>query len=359
MLTTYHGKKVLITGHTGFKGSWLTQWLLELGSKITGYALAPYSDPSLFEVLELEKQINSIIGDVNDYEKFSRAIQEAEPDIIFHLAAQPLVRYSYQHPLETIKTNVLGTVNLLEIVRTLNLHTNIVVITSDKCYENKEWMFGYRENDPMGGYDPYSASKGATEILTESYKKSFFPLSSYDKHQVHLASARAGNVIGGGDWSVDRIVPDTVKALTEGRPIEIRNPYSTRPWQHVLEPLSGYIKMGAELLNSNELASQSFNFGPLIFSNRSVQDLVSSIIDLWGSGEWKTIEGITQKHEAKLLNLTIDKAFHLLKWTPVWNFDTTIQETTSWYQNYYQNQNQIKAFTVKQIKRYQDQIKYI
>ncbi len=354
-LNIYHGKKVLVTGNTGFKGSWICQWLLNIGANVHGLAIEPPTNPSLFKQLALDKYTKWHNTDIRNYNNVKKIIAEIKPEIIFHLAAQPLVRLSYNIPLETLETNIMGTVNLLEAVRETGLSTSIIVITSDKCYENQEWLFGYRENDPMGGYDPYSASKGAAELVVSSYRRSFFNPGKFERHGVKLSSARAGNVIGGGDWSIDRIVPDCIRYLKERNPIKVRNPLATRPWQHVLEPLGGYLLLGAKLLMC-EVAEvdkycSAFNFGPLISSNRTVEVLVKEIIENWGEGEWFYNEQ-DAVHEASLLNLTIDKAYHLLNWQPVWDFEETIKNTVGWYKQTLMHPDDIIELTNYQIKKY-------
>ena len=327
---SYQGKRVFITGHTGFKGSWLTQWLLMLGAEVTGYSLPPPTDPALFLQLELAGEIRHIEADIRDLERLSGFIVEARPDFVFHLAAQPLVRYSYKEPRETYEVNVLGTVNVLEALRRLDHPCAAVMITTDKCYENREWFYGYREEDPLGGYDPYSSSKAAAELVIAAYRRSFFGQS-----KIALASARAGNVIGGGDWAVDRIVPDCVRYLSRGESIPVRNPHATRPWQHVLEPLSGYLLLGARLSNVTNarepgLFASAFNFGPTLDSNRSVGELVEHVLSYW-PGRSHVESDTSAPHEAGRLNLATDKAFHLLGWSPVWNFEQTVKNTVDWY----------------------------
>lgn len=351
----YKDKKVLVTGNTGFKGSWLSQWLLLLGAEVYGYALQPPTVPSLFDQLELDKHCKHNTNDVRDLEALKKFIKEVKPDIIFHLAAQSLVRESYKNPIETIETNINGTANVLEAVRQLGLSTNIIVITSDKCYENQEWMHGYRENDPMGGYDPYSMSKGAAELVVAAWRRSFFNTNEYKNHGVKLASARAGNVIGGGDWADDRIVPDCMRSLQNEKEIFVRNPLATRPWQHVLESLGGYLVLGNKLMNlgMNELDiyCSGFNFGPLSSSNKSVEVLVKEILTNWGSGTW-AYRKENAFHEAFLLNLSIDKAYHLLNWQPVWNFKTTVKNTVDWYKTTFEHSEDILQITEKQITEY-------
>ncbi|QCX39138.1 CDP-glucose 4,6-dehydratase [Aureibaculum algae] len=353
-LDIYKNKKVLITGHTGFKGSWLSQWLLQLQAKVYGYALEAPTNPSLFGQLKLSEEMDCYLNDVRDLKALKTCIDEVKPDIIFHLAAQSLVRDSYEDPINTIETNINGTVNVLEAVRQLGISTTIVVITSDKCYENKEWIHGYRENDAMGGYDPYSMSKGAAELVVSSYRRSFFNPKDYKKHGVKLASARAGNVIGGGDWAKDRIIPDCMRALQKGEEIIVRNPYATRPWQHVLESLGGYLFLGCTLLEAKddliEILCSGFNFGPFTTSNKNVESLVTAVLENW-PGKWKYNES-EAVHEAFLLNLNIDKAVQILNWQPVWGFDSTIKNTVDWYYHQH-NSNNAKDITVSQIISYQ------
>ncbi len=360
-LQVYSGKKVLVTGNTGFKGSWISQWLLQLNAEIWGYALEPPTEPALFNQLELGKEIRHIHGDVRHFAAIKDCLQQVKPDIIFHMAAQSLVRESYLTPLATMETNVMGTANLLEAVRQLKLSTVIVIITSDKSYENQEWLFSYRENDPLGGYDPYSASKGAAEIVASSWRRSFFNPAAYKEHGVKVATVRAGNVIGGGDWAKDRIVPDCIRSLQNNEPIRVRNPFATRPWQHVLEPLGGYLLLGAKLLNSEEkdLAKycSAFNFGPLISSNKNVKILVEEIIKCWGNGSWDYNKE-EALHEASLLNLTIDKAYHLLEWHPLWDFKTTIEKTISWYKESFSNSVRVKELTSQQISAYSTDFRF-
>ncbi len=350
---TYRGKRVLITGHTGFKGAWLAEWLLSLGANVTGFALAPVTEPALFEQLGLARRLNHVLDDIRDIPSVRRVIEEAKPDFVFHLAAQPLVRLSYERPAETYATNVMGTVNVLEAVRCAKHPCVVVSITTDKCYENKEWVHSYREEDPMGGYDPYSSSKGAAELVISAYRRSYF---STPNSLVRVASARAGNVIGGGDWALDRIVPDCIRALQKGELIPVRNKVATRPWQHVLEPLSGYLWLGACLANpqlspfNSQLAS-GFNFGPALSSNRTVADLVQEILKHWPGG-WDDRSDPKAVHEAKLLNLATDKAHHFLGWSPVWPFAETIARTASWYRQADAAATDIRQLTTGQIQAY-------
>lgn len=347
----YRGKRVLVTGHTGFKGSWLTEWLVALGAKVTGFALPPDTQPSLFEQLRLSTQIDHRLGDVRDLPAVRRLIEETRPDFVFHLAAQPLVRRSYLEPVETYATNVMGTAHVLEAVRLVNHPCTLVAITTDKCYENKEWLHAYREDDPMGGYDPYSSSKGAAELVISAYRRSYFSTPS---SSVRLASARAGNVIGGGDWAENRIVPDCIRALARNEPVVVRNKTSTRPWQHVLEPLSGYLWLASRLHDRTEnipaLAS-GFNFGPAPASNRTVAALVDELLQHW-PGSWLDRSDPHAPHEAGRLNLAIDKAFHLLNWGPTWGFSHTVEQTVNWYRLCNRDLDAAAAITRRQIAEY-------
>jgi CDP-glucose 4,6-dehydratase len=312
----WQGKRVFLTGHTGFKGSWLSQWLLKLGAVVRGYSLEPPTDPSLYIALGLPADMDSRIGDVRDAESLKQAIVEFRPEIIFHLAAQPLVRLSYKEPRLTYETNVMGTLNLYEAVRACDSVKVVVSITTDKCYENREWVWGYRENDPMGGYDPYSSSKGCAEILSAAYRRSFFNPDQYGKtHQTALATARAGNVIGGGDWALDRLVPDCIRSLARGATISIRSPRATRPWQHVLEPLSGYLLLAQRMFSDGVSFSEGWNFGPGDDGVMDVETVVKNVIHAWGEGEYH-ITPDADYHEAHLLKLDISKARSLLKWKP-------------------------------------------
>jgi CDP-glucose 4,6-dehydratase len=326
----YLGKRVLVTGHTGFKGSWLCEWLISLGAEVAGYALDPQPHELLYGQLGLAGRLqHDHRGDLADRAALAGVVADFAPEIVFHLAAQPLVRLSYDIPVETFATNVMGTAHLLDAVRLAGHPCTVVAVTTDKCYENREWLHAYREEDPMGGHDPYSASKGAAELVISSYRRSYFPPDG----PVKLASARAGNVIGGGDWALDRIVPDCFRALRRGETIPVRNKIATRPWQHVLEPLSGYLWLAAALTNGlrpfPDLAS-AFNFGPNLTSNRTVAELVAELLKHAG-GEWTDASDPNARHEASKLNLAIDKAFHLLEWKPVWSFEETIAQTAAWY----------------------------
>ncbi len=330
----YKGKRVLVTGHTGFKGSWLTIWLKELGAEVIGYSLDPKTDNDNFVLSGLEDRITDIRGDIKNYTQLADVFEKYQPEIVFHLAAQPLVRLSYEFPRETFEDNVMGTINVLECVRNTQSVKVCVNITSDKCYDNKEWIWGYKETDPMGGYDPYSASKGCSELVISSYINSFFNPSAYSIHQKVVASVRAGNVIGGGDWSENRIIPDCIRALESGRPIEIRNPHSVRPWQHVLEPLSGYLWLASQMQCDPEKYAGAWNFGPNDESIITVADVVGKVIDHYGKGSWSDQSLPGQLHEAKLLNLDCSKAKFLLKWKPTLDMEQCIELVVDWYKKY-------------------------
>lgn len=328
----FRGKSVWLSGHTGFKGAWLATWLLELGARVHGYALKPATTPSLFEQLGLADALQHEIGDIRDAGAVERSIRAAAPEFVFHLAAQPLVRLSYEEPVETYQTNVMGTVHVLEALRKIQRPCAVVIVTTDKCYENREWLHAYREEDPLGGHDPYSSSKAAAEIAVAAYRRSFFDPPTNPK--VKIATARAGNVIGGGDWASDRIVPDTIRALQQNQSVAVRNKGSTRPWQHVLEPLSGYLALAAALTatHSDHQLCSAFNFGPALDSNRTVEELVDEILKHL-PGQWIDRSDPAALHEAKLLNLATDKAAHLLGWSPVWRFEECIDQTVIWYRH--------------------------
>lgn len=326
----YKNKVCLITGHTGFKGSWLSYWLTQMGAEVIGFSLEPEQPLNHFDLLD--KSFTSIIGDIRNYEQISKVFEKHKPDVVFHLAAQSLVRYSYNNPIDTFDTNVLGTVNVFEASRHCDSVKAVVNITSDKCYENKEWIWGYRENDPMGGHDPYSASKGCAELVTTSYQRSYF-----NHNSKLIASGRAGNVIGGGDWAEDRLIPDIVRAASKGSPVEIRNPLATRPWQHVLEPLSGYLTLGWKLLQGYKKYADGWNFGPDLGSNVTVENIINKVENVWDKVTHNIIEDKNNHHEANLLMLDCSKANKLLKWAPVWDLNKTISKTMNWYKSFYED----------------------
>ena len=340
------GKRVFMTGHTGFKGSWLSLWLESLGSNVTGLSLAPPTSPNLFEEVRIEKGMTSHISDIRDLSKLKKAMQEAKPEIVIHMAAQPLVRKSYSDPVETYATNVMGTVNVLESVRQTPSVKAVVVVTTDKCYENKEWLWGYRETEPMGGHDPYSSSKGCAELITEAYRRSFF-----QQHDIRVATARAGNVIGGGDWAEDRLVPDILKAFEKNQVVSIRNPQATRPWQHVLEPLSGYLTLAEHLYAQGQSYAEGWNFGPNDDDARSVQWIVEQLASNWGKGaSWQLDTGL-HPHEANYLKLDTSKSKARLGWQPSWNLQTTLQNITLWHREWLA-QKDIKKVCLSQMHQY-------
>jgi CDP-glucose 4,6-dehydratase len=328
------GKKVLVTGHTGFKGSWLSIWLNMLGAEVAGYALEPLTEIDNFVLTGIGAQMHNITGDIRDFDKLGKCFESFRPEIVFHLAAQPLVRESYNTPRDTYEVNVLGTVNLLECCRLSDSTRVIVNITTDKCYENKEWVWGYRENDRLGGHDPYSSSKACSELVTEAYRKSFFNPKELERHGKSLASARAGNVFGGGDWQVDRIFPDCIRHLERSEAIVVRNPHAVRPWQHVLEPLSGYLLLAEKMYGSPEEFVGGWNFGPEESSFLSVGSLVDRVVKAWGDGRWEDCSIPGAVHEANLLKLDIAKAKAYLGWSPVWGIDRAVVETVAWYRDY-------------------------
>lgn len=332
----FKGKRVLVTGHTGFKGSWLSIWLHELGANVTGVALDPYSDKDNYVLSGIGEKIeNDLRADIRDGEKLKDIFREYQPEIVFHLAAQPLVRLSYEKPVETYEANVMGTINVMEAIRVTDSVKVAVMITTDKCYENKEQIWGYRENEPMGGYDPYSSSKGCCEIAISSWRRSFFNPADYGKkHHVSIASVRAGNVIGGGDWSKDRIIPDCIRALEAGKPIEIRSPHSIRPWQHVLEPLSGYMLLAKKMWEQPTAYCEGWNFGPRMESVTPVWDVATMLVNDYGKGELKDVSDPNALHEAKLLMLDITKAHVRLGWRPRMNISQCIKLVADWYKRY-------------------------
>lgn len=330
----YRNKTVLVTGHTGFKGSWMSIWLHELGAKVIGYSLDPYTERDNFVLSKIGDKIVDIRGDVRDRGKLKEVFSQYEPEFVFHFAAQPLVRLSYENPVETYEINVMGTVNVLEAIRSTESTKVGVMITTDKCYENKEQLWGYRESDPLGGYDPYSSSKGAAEIAINSWRLSFFNPSDYDQHGKSIASVRAGNVIGGGDWAKDRIIPDCIKAIEAGKTIEIRSPKSVRPWEHVLEPLSGYLKLGEKMTTHPVDYAEPWNFGPELASIIPVWDIAQLVIDNYKRGNLRDMSDPSAVHEAKLLALDISKARFRLGWAPTLDIEETIKYTVDWYKDY-------------------------
>lgn len=358
--SSFSGRRVLLTGHTGFKGAWLAEWLLTLGARVTGLSLPAPTSPSLFDQLGLAHRLDHRVGDITDIETVRRTVAEVQPDMVFHLAAQAIVRTSFEMPVQTYAANVMGTVILLDALRTLNRPCAAVFVTSDKCYENREWLQAYREEDPMGGYDPYSSSKGCAELVISSFRRSFF--NPRREPKVAVASGRAGNVIGGGDWATDRIVPDCIRSLSRGESVVVRNSGATRPWQHVLEPLGGYLLLASRLyrlISGNcqtgalEALASPFNFGPNIDSHRPVSELVAEILRHW-PGTCVNRPNPNAPHEAGLLNLAHDKAFHLLGWKPRWDFADTIRETVQWYRQTEARpgSDEIRAATVRQIEAF-------
>jgi CDP-glucose 4,6-dehydratase len=349
----WNGKHVFLTGHTGFKGGWLSLWLASMGAKVTGYALAPCTTPNLFEVLAIDSLIEkSHIADIRDLAGLQKAMSEAKPDVVIHMAAQPLVRYSYANPVETYATNVMGTVHVLESTRVIDSVRSTVVVTTDKCYENKEWVWGYRENELMGGHDPYSNSKGCAELVTSAYRRSYFSDSNSSNM---VASARAGNVIGGGDWSDDRLIPDAIKAFEANKPLMIRNPLATRPWQHVLEPLSGYLILAQALFEQGMAFASGWNFGPRDEDNRAVQEVVDLLISGWGETVRWEKEGSEQPHEANFLKLDCSKARSQLGWIPKWNLEAATQKIVDW-QKAFQAKENMQEISLAQINGYMSAI---
>lgn len=348
----YQNKKVLVTGHTGFKGSWLIKILSLLGAQIKGYALVPENDFDLYHVINGDKICDSVIADLRDRDTLKKAVQDFEPDYIFHLAAQPLVRLSYEMPSETFEINAIGTANLLDAVRLLKNACSIILITTDKVYHNNEWEYPYRENDRLGGYDPYSASKACAELVIDSYRNSFFNSSNYAQHKKAIAVGRAGNVIGGGDWAKDRLIPDVVRALIKSNPVIIRNPNAVRPWQHVVEPLMGYLQLGMKLNQQPLKYAQAYNFGPYANDALSVLDMTKLAIQSWGNGNYEIQQNPNQPHEAGLLKLDISKANQEIGWLPKFNALQAINTTINWYKCNQQSPSEIKAFMESQIRDY-------
>ncbi len=348
------GKKVFLTGHTGFKGGWLSLWLTSMGAKVTGYALAPNTMPNFFALCKINDVLEqSYIADIRNLAALQKSMADAEPEIVIHMAAQPLVRYSYANPVETYATNVMGTVHVLESIRQLDSVRATVIVTTDKCYENRERIAGYREEEAMGGFDPYSSSKGCAELVTSAYRQSFFAPEKYPEHRVAIASARAGNVIGGGDWSEDRLIPDAIRAFEANAPLMIRNPLATRPWQHVLEPLSGYLVLAQALFKEGAKFDGGWNFGPRDEDARSVQEIINLLAENWGSvSSWQQDKS-EQPHEAHSLKLDCSKARRDLNWVPRWGLAHAIQNITQWHHAYHKQDN-MHAVSLQQIISYQN-----
>jgi CDP-glucose 4,6-dehydratase len=348
----WSGRRVFLTGHTGFKGGWLTLWLTSMGAKVTGYALAPNTSPNLYEILDIADLVEfSGINDVRNLDGLKKAMVDARPEIVMHMAAQPLVRYSYQDPVTTYATNVMGTVNLLDATRGVETIRATVIVTTDKCYENKEVARGYREVESMGGHDPYSSSKGCAELVTSAYRNSYFSADTYSRHMHAIASARAGNVIGGGDWSPDRLIPDAIKAFEENTSVMVRNPLAIRPWQHVLEPLSGYLILAQALYENGSSYASAWNFGPHDEDAKSVQEVLELLISKWGQNAAWSLDSAEQPHEAHLLKLDCSKAGAYLKWFPRWNLETAIEKIVEWNHFFRQKKN-MRALSLKQINQY-------
>ncbi len=348
----WSGKRVLLTGHTGFKGSWLSLWLQSLGAQVTGYALAPPTDPSLFEMADVAQGMTHVLGDIRDLPKLQAVFAEHQPEIVIHMAAQPLVRYSYQNPVETYSTNVMGTVHLLEAVRNTPGVKAVVNITTDKCYENKEWVWGYRENEPMGGFDPYSNSKGCAELVSAAYRSSFFNANNYAQHGVATATVRAGNVIGGGDWAQDRLIPDILAAFEQGRKVDIRNPHAIRPWQHVMEPLRGYLTLAEQLFEHGPSFGEGWNFGPNDEDAKPVGWIVEQMAALWGAdAQWQVDNG-EHPHEAHYLKLDISKARSRLDWHPALRLKDALALIIDWSKQREAGAN-MRQITLAQLQAYQ------
>ena len=348
------GKAVLLTGHTGFKGSWLSLWLQSAGAKVIGYALQPPTSPSLFDAANVAEGMTSIEGDVRDFAALSRVFEKYRPEIVIHMAAQALVRRSYTNPIETYSTNVMGTVHLLEAARLSGSVRAIVNVTSDKCYENREWVWGYRENEPMGGYDPYSSSKGCAELVASAYRTSFFNPENHAKPGVALASVRAGNVIGGGDWAEDRLIPDIMRAIVQGKPVNIRNPHAIRPWQHVLEPLSGYLALAQKLHENGAAFGEGWNFGPNDEDAKPVSWIVEHLTKAWGEGASWVLDGGNHPHEAHYLKLDCSKAKARLDWHPRWHLEEALAAIVDWHRAHQAGKN-MREVTLRQIAAYNKQ----
>ncbi len=347
----WQGKKVFLTGHTGFKGAWLALWLQNLGAKVTGYSLASPTSPSFFDICGVEEGMKSISGDICDAGKLTQTMQESEAEVVLHLAAQSLVQEGYSAPIQTYATNVMGTANLLEAVRHQSTVRSVVVITTDKCYENKEWHWGYRENDPMGGYDPYSSSKGCAELVTAAYRSSYFNIENHARHGVGLATARAGNVIGGGDWAANRLIPDMVRAVIKKEPVKIRQPNAIRPWQHVLEPLAGYLTLAQHLYQANGLASAAFNFGPRDEDAKSVISIAKCFTSAWGDGASWVQDANQHPHEAQYLKLDCSKAKAVLGWKPYMDLEQALDCVVQWHKAHIAGDD-MRQMSLQQIKQF-------
>lgn len=352
VLRTWAGRRVFLTGHTGFKGSWLALWLSRLGARLRGYALDPCTEPNLFTLAAIGSVMDDVRGDVRDYSKLEAELRDFAPEVVFHLAAQPIVRRSYSDPVGTYATNIMGTVNVLEAVRNTPSVRAVVCVTTDKCYQNQEWIWPYRESDPLGGYDPYASSKACAEIVSAAYRSSFFAPEQLPKHRVALATARAGNVVGGGDWSEDRLIPDLVRGFSSGQPVLIRRPTSIRPWQHVLDPLHGYIMLAQELLAHHARFACAYNFGPSNEDIWSVERVVARFAEIWGDGASWVRDSAPNLHEDHVLRLDASKARAELGWQPQLNIETALEWTASWYRAWRQGANMVD-FTTQQIEDYQ------
>lgn len=347
----FKGRRILITGHTGFKGSWLTLLLNSIGAEVYGYSLDPPTIPSLYIEAKINDLVTSYIADIRDLARLKKVLDEVRPEIVFHMAAQPLVRESYKNPVETYSINVMGTVNLLEAIRNINGIKAVINVTTDKCYENREWHWGYREYEPMGGFDPYSNSKGCSELVTSSFRNSFFNPENFEKHGVAIASARAGNVIGGGDWADDRLIPDFIRAIINRVQVKIRNPYSIRPWQHVLEPLSGYLSLAVKLLQEGPKYNGAWNFGPDDNDAKDVEWMIKTLCNLWGNGISYIIDKNPGPHEANYLKLDCSKSKAELGWFPIWTINKTLESIVDWNKTWL-DKGDVRQICLKQIEEY-------